>query len=104
MYFCKYCHNLLIVDTHDTQYRLICSTCTYTKEINEPIVKNTILNHNTTEIILNEDDFKYSSTCEKPCPKCDSTTAAFVEMQTRSADEPMTVFYQCIKCKETWKE
>ena len=29
---------------------------------------------------------------------CDSKKAFFMQIQTRSADEPMTIFYRCCKC------
>ncbi len=38
------------------------------------------------------------------CPKCGHDKAQFIEMQIRSADEPMTQFFKCAKCKHDWKE
>ena len=38
------------------------------------------------------------------CSKCKSKKTTFYEMQTRSADEPMTVFIQCINCGKRWKQ
>jgi DNA-directed RNA polymerase subunit M/transcription elongation factor TFIIS len=38
------------------------------------------------------------------CSKCKSKKTSFYEMQTRSADEPMTVFIQCINCGKRWKQ
>lgn len=35
---------------------------------------------------------------------CDSTSAYFRQVQIRSADEPMTTFYKCIKCSTDWRE
>ena len=32
------------------------------------------------------------------CPKCHSDKTTHTEKQTRSADEPMTVFIQCLAC------
>lgn len=37
------------------------------------------------------------------CPKCHKRKTTFYEMQTRSADEPMTVFITCINCKHRWR-
>ncbi len=39
-----------------------------------------------------------------PCPKCSHGAAYFMEVQTRSADEPATLFYRCEKCKHNWRE
>ena len=37
------------------------------------------------------------------CRKCKSTDTEFTEMQTRSADEPMTQFHVCNACGNRWK-
>jgi transcription elongation factor S-II len=38
------------------------------------------------------------------CRKCKSRECSYYEMQTRSADEPMTVFVSCINCKNRWRQ
>uniref|UniRef100_A0AC35G870 TFIIS-type domain-containing protein n=1 Tax=Panagrolaimus sp. PS1159 TaxID=55785 RepID=A0AC35G870_9BILA len=40
------------------------------------------------------------------CPKCSHERAYFMQLQTRSADEPMTIFYRCAnpECGNRWKE
>ena len=37
------------------------------------------------------------------CRKCKSTKCTYYQMQTRSADEPMTTFVTCIDCGQRWK-
>jgi len=37
------------------------------------------------------------------CYKCKSRECTYYQMQTRSADEPMTTFVTCIKCGNRWK-
>jgi DNA-directed RNA polymerase subunit M/transcription elongation factor TFIIS len=37
------------------------------------------------------------------CRKCGSHETSYYELQTRSADEPMTQFITCIKCNNRWK-
>ena len=41
---------------------------------------------------------------EFQCNKCKSTKVTYYQMQTRSADEPMTVFLSCLKCGKRWRE
>lgn len=37
------------------------------------------------------------------CGKCKSTKTTYYQMQTRSADEPMTTFVTCMECSNKWK-
>jgi len=37
------------------------------------------------------------------CRKCKSKECSYYQLQTRSADEPMTTFVTCIKCGNRWK-
>ncbi|MBT6183480.1 MAG: hypothetical protein HOI07_01865 [Betaproteobacteria bacterium] len=37
------------------------------------------------------------------CARCRQNKTTYYELQTRSADEPMTVFVTCHVCKTTWK-
>lgn len=39
----------------------------------------------------------------KPCRVCKNTKYEFYQLQTRSADEPMTTFYICVQCDKTYK-
>jgi DNA-directed RNA polymerase subunit M len=37
------------------------------------------------------------------CPKCGNQKAYWFMQQTRSADEPPTIFYKCTKCGYSWR-
>ena len=37
------------------------------------------------------------------CKKCKSKKCTYYEMQTRSADEPATIFITCLDCGKNWK-
>lgn len=54
------------------------------------------------------DENKYTpkleaSTDNFTCRKCKSKECSYYQLQTRSADEPMTTFVTCIKCGNRWK-
>ena len=55
-----------------------------------------------------KDENKFSpkieaSTDDFTCFKCKSNTCTFYQLQTRSADEPMTTFVTCLNCGNRWK-
>ncbi|KAI5154997.1 DNA-directed RNA polymerase III subunit RPC11, partial [Enteropsectra breve] len=56
------------------------------------------------KIMGGDDELKFANKCSIKCPKCPNEEAMFLELQTRSADEPMTIFYQCTLCRFDWKE
>ena len=37
------------------------------------------------------------------CGKCKKNNCTYFQMQTRSADEPMTTFVTCLECFNRWK-
>lgn len=44
-----------------------------------------------------------ASTDEFTCGKCKNNKCTYYQMQTRSADEPMTTFVFCITCGNKWR-
>lgn len=38
------------------------------------------------------------------CKKCKSKKCSYYELQTRSADEPSTIFITCLDCGKNWKQ
>lgn len=102
--FCPTCEALLLITKIADQTSYKCRKCNYNRPIN--YIQDQIEFHNEIKenIILKEDSLKSMARTEKECDRCGHKEASFFEMQTRSADEPMTIFYQCISCKHTWKE
>ena len=45
-----------------------------------------------------------SATDEFSCYKCHKRKCQYYQLQTRSADEPMTTFITCLKCGNKWKQ
>lgn len=104
MYFCPFCSSLLFTE-HNQSLFLSCSSCPYTYKITDEL-ENVEFNQvkKIERILGGEDELKYANKCEAKCPKCSHNQAMFLELQTRSADEPSTIFYQCVKCRFDWKE
>lgn len=104
MYFCPFCCNLLVTE-HQQSVMLVCVTCPYSYKLSSTLTFAQKGTMKAVEVVVDEDDaLKNANKCQVKCPKCSHEEALFVELQTRSADEPMTIFYQCIKCKFNWKE
>ncbi|KAJ1444888.1 hypothetical protein M885DRAFT_493112 [Pelagophyceae sp. CCMP2097] len=38
------------------------------------------------------------------CPSCNHMEAYFMQIQIRSADEPMTTFFKCVNCAHRWTD
>jgi transcription elongation factor S-II len=94
------------------------------KEIKEQINNNTIKIHTIafmthqemkperwTELVKNKtkrDTNLFETNLEAAtdtftCRKCKSKKCTYMAMQTRSADEPMTIFVTCLDCGQRWK-
>jgi len=61
------------------------------------------------EIKKIKDENKFSpkleaSTDDFTCSKCKSKQCTHYQLQTRSADEPMTTFVTCINCGNRWRQ
>lgn len=48
-------------------------------------------------------DNMMAATDQFKCYKCKKRKCTYYEMQTRSADEPMTTFVTCLNCGNRWK-
>ena len=46
---------------------------------------------------------KEAATDQFKCSKCKKNECVFYELQTRSADESMTIFVICLNCGKRWK-
>jgi len=61
------------------------------------------------DIKIKKDKLKYKLKPEAmtnvfKCRKCGSRSCSYYEVQTRSADEPMTQFINCLDCGNRWRQ
>jgi len=47
---------------------------------------------------------KSRATDQFKCRRCNKRECTYYEMQTRSADEPMTIFITCVNCGKQWRQ
>ncbi|VDO69248.1 unnamed protein product [Schistosoma mattheei] len=110
--FCPLCHSLLMIEESAHCYSLNCSAplCSYRWFVTQPLVlehkprQDVRLRLEEDAVFSVEDEYSSSAQTDEKCPKCGHTRAYFVQMQTRSADEPSTTKYSCMKCHHIWTE
>ncbi|PWN89989.1 putative Rpc11-DNA-directed RNA polymerase III subunit C11 [Acaromyces ingoldii] len=106
--FCPTCANMLLIGTDDRGlYKWACSTCPYEFPIAKQMTTRVKLTRKDVDDIMGGDDaWKNVDKTAIACPKCDNPEAFFMQLQIRSADEPMTTFYRCTErtCGHQWRE
>ncbi|XP_059476359.1 DNA-directed RNA polymerase III subunit RPC10 [Neocloeon triangulifer] len=111
IHFCPWCGNMLsLTSTEDASGTLafVCNCCPYSFLMENECVCRYIYTRRKEldDVLGGADAWKNVDSTEAQCPSCNHHRAYFMQLQTRSADEPMTVFYKCCKdgCGYRWKE
>lgn len=100
MKFCPHCELRLRKDTSG----LVCTKCGYSEGNESIIPKKTIEEESPEFNVLEQNEVSETlPTIKIDCEKCGHNEAVWWMLQTRSADEPTTQFYRCIKCNYTWR-
>ena len=106
--FCPTCANLLLTETTLGDLRLFCRSCPYVYNVRETFVHRHYLgprrDDDLPRVQGESEKWKDVQQTTTTCPYCSHTKAYFMQLQTRSGDEPMTIFYRCVKCTKQWKE
>eukprot|EP00811_Abedinium_folium_P010172 NODE_19409_length_844_cov_5.868898.p1 GENE.NODE_19409_length_844_cov_5.868898~~NODE_19409_length_844_cov_5.868898.p1 ORF type:complete len:110 (-),score=30.64 NODE_19409_length_844_cov_5.868898:331-660(-) len=104
--FCPSCANLLTIEAgKGAVVAFRCRTCAYMYRIEEKLTAKHMMQRKEVDDVLGGMDvWKDVDQTDAVCPSCSCGRAFFRQVQTRSADEPMTVFYKCTRCMHNWKE
>ncbi len=106
MDFCPKCEIRLKKDNNGSA--LVCSKCGYVKENIVKTDQEKLEESNPDFTVMGKDDMNIAkgleSTIKIDCEKCHNQEGVWWTFQTRSADEPETKFYRCIKCNHTWRD
>ena len=82
-----------------------CSTCPYSCPIvQSKSVKTTSKRKQVDDILGGAAAWEHVDRTMATCPNCNHQEAYFMQMQIRSADEPMSIFYKCCKCSFQWND
>ncbi|MFX1497254.1 MAG: transcription factor S [Promethearchaeota archaeon] len=108
--FCPNCSSLLRKKTENGINYLFCR-CGYQREAKknvddtERIVQKKKKALEKKLVILSDKDkISIHIKVNEICPKCGHTQAEAWQRQMRSADEPSTSFFKCLKCNHTWRK
>ncbi len=101
MKFCPKCEVKLKKDGAD----LKCPKCGYVEGEVLTQQKKVVQEESTETLnVFDENEGEQTlPTIKIECEKCGNDEAVWWMLQTRSADEPTTQFYRCIKCRNTWR-
>mmetsp|Transcript_12497 Transcript_12497/g.45573 ORF Transcript_12497/g.45573 Transcript_12497/m.45573 type:complete len:111 (+) Transcript_12497:28-360(+) len=106
--FCPTCANLLQVEHKEDNGRLrfFCTTCPYVYDVDRKLSRSVILSKKKEidDVLGGDDAWKNVDKTQVSCPECNHDFAYFMQLQIRSADEPMSTFYKCCNCKHQWRE
>lgn len=98
--FCRKCGGLLVPQGG----KLVCQQCGEEEESGGSEYRMVKKVEGKEGVVVVEEEPSTLPTTKARCPKCQHDRAYWWMRQTRSADEPSTRFYRCVKCGTTWRE
>ena len=105
MDFCPKCESRLKKNNDGS---LSCPKCKFVKEGTAKVQAEKSEEVNSEFLVMDESDLSKAkgleSTVPIDCEKCHNKEGVSWTFQTRSADEPETKFYRCVKCNHTWRD
>ncbi|CAO4375609.1 unnamed protein product [Caenorhabditis nigoni] len=105
--FCPECGCVLQIETGEQCQQFSCSACPYVCPIVATISSRIYPKLKDIDDVLGGPGaWENAQVTDERCPVCSHERAYFMQLQTRSADEPMTIFYRCANnsCAHRWKE
>jgi DNA-directed RNA polymerase subunit M len=100
MKFCPKCEVRLKSNNTSS---LSCPKCDYSESSSKETKKETKDEVPELNIFEGNEGKEALPSIKIDCEKCGNNEAVWWMLQTRSADEPTTQFYRCIKCSYTWR-
>jgi len=104
--FCPKCGSLMTVKKKRSRSFLVCPKCGKERPLKKErlVISESLQKHKKAVIVMGKD----AEAIELPktriiCPQCENVEAYWWMQQTRSADEPPTLFYRCTKCSYSWR-
>ncbi|XP_003380211.1 DNA-directed RNA polymerase III subunit RPC10 [Trichinella spiralis] len=93
-FFCPFCNNFLKLFSGKKGLYYSCETCSFEEQVdNQYVFRTHPKMKELSHILGGPKAWENAQITEEKCPKCDGGQAYFMQIQIRSADEPMTTFY-----------
>ena len=102
--FCPKCGSLLVPKKSKKEIKCSCGYIHKDKEEAKIKLSDELVKDKKIEVMDEEDKIKTMPLTTIDCPMCDSESARFWTVQTRSADEAETRFFRCEKCHHIWRD
>ncbi|XP_039446092.1 DNA-directed RNA polymerase III subunit RPC10 isoform X1 [Culex pipiens pallens] len=104
---CKNKENTSTCQEGTDSLRFSCNTCPYICKIKRKISTRIYPKLKEVDHVMGGSAaWENVDSTDADCPACAHNRAYFMQMQTRSADEPMTTFYKCANpvCGHNWRD
>lgn len=101
MKFCPKCE----VRLRSSESGLACPKCGHAEGGGPQVQRSNVEDDGVSEfnVLEGSEGQETLPTIKIDCEKCGHGEAVWWMLQTRSADEPTTQFYRCVKCSYTWR-
>jgi len=105
MKFCPKDGSLLVPKKKGKTTVLHCNKCGKDYEMKEKLkIGGAVVEESKKIVVIGKDEAESElPTTETICPKCQFNEAYWWVQQTRSGDEPPTMFFKCKRCKYSWR-
>lgn len=100
MEFCDKCGSIIRVEDN----KAACAACGKKMKKKPKIEVSEKIQQKESVAVIKEGADNVKPIVDMECPKCKNEKSYFWTMQTRAGDESETKFYQCTKCKHTWRK
>ena len=111
LFFCPLCGTMLMVEERPGgagYVRFHCRTCPYVHDVRDLVIKEVpgLKRKQVDDVMGGDEHWELADSTQAVCPRCEHTEAYFFQIQTRSADEPATLFFRCKNkdCGHQWKD
>ncbi len=101
MKFCPKCEVRLKQDSSEANF--ICPKCGHSEKSGKGRKQVKQESSSTINVLDENQKTDTMPVIKIECGKCGHDEAVWWMLQTRSADEPTTQFYRCVKCSYTWR-